>query len=90
MQRGRGLCPEPTAHQLAVQLTGSEDKDLLVCVSKIFRTLPRESSYFLFFLFFKIIWEKPEVVYLKIVVWNFKVNVFRACFSGGWPVLPYQ
>lgn len=49
--RGRTLCPGPTVHQLAVQLTVSEDKDLLVCISKIFRTLPRESSFFFLRLF---------------------------------------
>lgn len=46
--------------------------------------------FFFFFLILKISWEKPEVVYLKIAALNFQVNIFRAHFSGGWPVLACQ
>ena len=72
----RGWVPGP-GNELAVEQR-VEDKDLLVCtnsahISKVFRSLPRENSSFC--LFFKVIWEKPEVVYFKDVL-NFQINMF--------------
>lgn len=64
----RGWAPGP-GNELAVEQR-VEDKDLLVCtnsanISKAFRSLPRENKFFCCCLSFKVLWEKPEVVYLK-------------------------
>ena len=43
-------------------------------ISKAFRSLPRENRFFFCCLSFKVLWEKPEVVYLKNAL-NFQINV---------------